>query len=50
MNANAFRHFCDYHFTENRKLWDSYVTPISQLLDFRLSDEERCQYEAMCAV
>ena len=29
MNANAFRHFYDYHFTENRKLWDSYVTPLS---------------------
>ncbi len=30
MNANAFRHFYDYHFTENRKTWDSYVTPLSQ--------------------
>lgn len=30
MNANAFRHFYDYHFSENRKLWDSYVTPLSQ--------------------
>ena len=29
MHANAFRHFYDYHFTENRKLWDSYVTPLS---------------------
>jgi len=29
MNANAFRHFYDYHFTENRKIWDSYVTPPS---------------------
>jgi uncharacterized damage-inducible protein DinB len=29
MNANAFRHFYDYHFTENRKLWDSYVTQLS---------------------
>lgn len=29
MNVNAFRHFYDYHFTENRKLWDSYVTPLS---------------------
>jgi uncharacterized damage-inducible protein DinB len=28
MNANAFRHFYDYHFTENRKIWDSYVTPL----------------------
>jgi uncharacterized damage-inducible protein DinB len=29
MNANAFRHFYDYHFTENRKLWDTYITPLS---------------------
>ena len=29
MNANAFRHFYDYHFTENRKIWDSYVTQLS---------------------
>lgn len=30
MNANAFRHFYDYHFTENRKMWDSYITSLSQ--------------------
>jgi uncharacterized damage-inducible protein DinB len=30
MNANAFRHFYDYHLTENRKIWDSYITPLSQ--------------------
>ena len=29
MNANAFRYFYDYHFTENRKIWDSYVTELS---------------------
>jgi uncharacterized damage-inducible protein DinB len=29
LNADAFRHFYDYHFTENRKLWDSYVTSLS---------------------
>jgi uncharacterized damage-inducible protein DinB len=28
-NANAFRHFYDYHFTENRKVWDSYVSQLS---------------------
>jgi uncharacterized damage-inducible protein DinB len=28
MNANAFRHFYDYHFSEYRKLWD-YVTQLS---------------------
>jgi uncharacterized damage-inducible protein DinB len=31
MNANAFRHFYDYHFAENRKIWDSYITPLSHL-------------------
>lgn len=29
MNVNAFRHFYNYHFTENRKIWDSYITPLS---------------------
>jgi uncharacterized damage-inducible protein DinB len=29
MDANAFRHFYDYHFAENRKIWDRYVTPLS---------------------
>ena len=29
MNADVFRHFYDYHFTENRKIWDSYVAPLS---------------------
>jgi uncharacterized damage-inducible protein DinB len=29
MNANAFRHFYGYHFTENRKIWDTYVTSLS---------------------
>ena len=29
MNDNAFRHFYDYHFSENRTLWDSYVTQLS---------------------
>lgn len=29
MNADAFRHFYDYHFAENRKIWDSYVTQLS---------------------
>ena len=30
MNAHAFRQFYDYHFTENRTLWDRYVTQLSQ--------------------
>lgn len=30
MNAAAFRHLYGYHFAENRKIWDSYV---SQLTD-----------------
>jgi uncharacterized damage-inducible protein DinB len=29
MNANAFRHFYDYHFAENRNLWDAYVLQLS---------------------
>ena len=29
MNAKAFRQFYDYHFAENRKLWDKYVTQLS---------------------
>jgi uncharacterized damage-inducible protein DinB len=29
MNANAFRHFYDYHFSENRKVWDRYVNQLS---------------------
>jgi hypothetical protein len=29
MNANAFRHFYDYHFTENRKIWDTVTTSLS---------------------
>lgn len=28
MDADAFRHFYNYHFAENRKLWDRYVTPL----------------------
>lgn len=30
MNADAFRQFYDYHFTENRKIWDAYIMPLSQ--------------------
>jgi uncharacterized damage-inducible protein DinB len=29
MNADAFRHFFDYHFTENRTVWDKYVAELS---------------------
>ena len=29
MNAKAFRHFYEYHFSENRKLWNQYVTLLS---------------------
>jgi uncharacterized damage-inducible protein DinB len=29
MNANAFRHLYGYHFSENRKIWDAYITPLS---------------------
>ncbi|MCB0126550.1 MAG: hypothetical protein KDE58_30040 [Caldilineaceae bacterium] len=30
MNAAAFRHFYDYHFSENRSLWERYIAPLSQ--------------------
>ena len=29
MNAKAFRHFYGYHFAENRKIWDAYISPLS---------------------
>jgi uncharacterized damage-inducible protein DinB len=29
MNADTFRHFYNYHFYENRKLWDAYITKLS---------------------
>lgn len=29
MNAVAFRHFYDYHFAENRTIWDRYVMSLS---------------------
>lgn len=29
MNADAFRHFYEYHFAENRKIWDRYITALS---------------------
>ena len=30
MNADAFRHFYDYHFAENRKIWDTCIMSLSQ--------------------
>ncbi len=30
MNADAFRHFYDYHFAENRKIWDTYIVSLTQ--------------------
>lgn len=29
MNAAAFRHFYNYHFAENRKIWDAYISGLS---------------------
>jgi uncharacterized damage-inducible protein DinB len=29
VNADVFRHFFDYHFSENRIIWDKYITSIS---------------------
>ena len=36
MNADAFRHFYEYHFAENRKIWDRYI--------MQLSDEQFTQH------
>jgi uncharacterized damage-inducible protein DinB len=30
MNADAFRHFYNYHFAANRKLWDRYIALLSE--------------------
>ena len=30
MNADAFRHFYDYHFWVNRKIWDSDIVPLTE--------------------
>jgi uncharacterized damage-inducible protein DinB len=30
MNADAFRHFYNYHFAENRQMWETYVSRLSQ--------------------
>lgn len=30
MNADAFRHFYNYHFAENRATWDKYIAPLTQ--------------------
>jgi uncharacterized damage-inducible protein DinB len=30
MNADAFRHFYNYHFSENRQIWDSHIAPLPQ--------------------
>jgi uncharacterized damage-inducible protein DinB len=29
MDANAFRHLYDYHFAQNRMIWDGFVTDLS---------------------
>ncbi len=30
MFADAIRHFYEYHFSENRKLWDQYIAELSE--------------------
>lgn len=30
MNADTFRQLYDYHFSENRKIWDNYIMSITQ--------------------
>lgn len=29
MNVDAFRHFYNYHFAENRKMWNRYITQLT---------------------
>jgi uncharacterized damage-inducible protein DinB len=29
MDTNAFRHFYNYHFAENHKIWNSFIVPLS---------------------
>jgi uncharacterized damage-inducible protein DinB len=29
MNVNAFQHFYDYHFTENRNIWEAYIPSLT---------------------
>ena len=41
MNANAFRQFYDYHFAENRKIWDRYITQLSEEQFTQHSDYSR---------
>ncbi len=38
MNADAFRHLYEYHFTINRKIWDRCVVPLPQELFTRKVD------------
>ncbi|MFN8419467.1 MAG: DinB family protein [Anaerolineae bacterium] len=38
MNAQAFRHFYDYHFYEYRKLWKVYITSLPQELFIKDAD------------
>jgi hypothetical protein len=33
MMANVFRHFYDYHFRENRNVWDTYRAQLLGLLN-----------------
>lgn len=41
MNADAFRHFYNYHFAENRKVWDEYI---SQLTDEQFTQPVNYSY------
>ena len=29
MNADAIRHFLNYHFAQNRSMWDQYIAPLT---------------------
>jgi uncharacterized damage-inducible protein DinB len=38
MNASSFRHLYDYHFTINRKIWDTCIVPLTDEQFTRPSD------------
>lgn len=38
MYADMFRHFYNYHFAENRKIWNYFITPLTQELFIQDAD------------
>jgi uncharacterized damage-inducible protein DinB len=53
MNADAFRHFYGYHFSENRKIWDSVEQNVRDYLaelraEFRTCLAARLTNKSLC--